>query len=147
MFVDDCHATGFFGSGGRGTEAFFGMRPGSKVDLLNSTLGKAMGGAAGGYTAASKKVVDLLRQRSRPYLFSNSLPPSVVACASKVFDMLEADNSFVKNITQNTRKFRTEMTRAGFTITGDDHPICPGKGDRGVGGGGRNFILKATPSF
>ncbi len=126
MFVDDCHATGFFGSGGRGTEAFFGMKPGEKVDVLNSTLGKALGGAAGGYTAASKRVVDLLRQRSRPYLFSNSLPPAVVAVASKVFDLLEADSSFVDRIAANTAKFRREMTAAGFTIAGEDHPISPG---------------------
>ncbi|CAG0885653.1 unnamed protein product [Cyprideis torosa] len=83
VFLDECHATGFFGKTGRGTEEYFGLVPG-KVDLINSTLGKALGGASGGYTTGPKEVVDLLRQRSRPYLFSNSLPPAVVGCASKV---------------------------------------------------------------
>merc|ERR1719402_1826430 len=83
IFLDECHATGFFGATGRGTEEFFGMK--GSVDIINSTLGKALGGAAGGYTTAAKPLIDLLRQRSRPYLFSNSLPPPVVACASKVF--------------------------------------------------------------
>ena len=83
VFTDECHATGFFGPTGRGTEEYFGLEPG-RVDIINSTLGKALGGASGGYTTASAEVVDLLRQRSRPYLFSNSLPPPVVASASKV---------------------------------------------------------------
>ena len=82
VFVDECHATGFLGKTGRGTEEYFGME--GKVDIINSTLGKALGGAAGGYTTANREIVDLLRQRARPYLFSNSLPPAVVACASKV---------------------------------------------------------------
>lgn len=82
VFLDECHATGFFGKTGRGTEEYFGLQ--GKVDIINSTLGKALGGAAGGYTAARKEIVQLLRQRSRPYLFSNSLPPAVVAAASKV---------------------------------------------------------------
>ena len=87
MFVDECHSTGFFGKTGRGTEEFFGLD--GKVDIINSTLGKALGGAAGGYTVASKQIVELLRQRSRPYLFSNSLPPPVVGSASKVMLALE----------------------------------------------------------
>jgi len=82
VFIDECHATGFFGKTGRGTEEFFGCE--GQVDLINSTLGKALGGAAGGYTTGPKEVIDLLRQKARPYLFSNSLPPPVVACASKV---------------------------------------------------------------
>ena len=82
VFVDDAHATGFFGPTGRGTEEYWGIS--GSVDIINSTLGKALGGAAGGYTTASKRIVELLRQRSRPYLFSNSLPPAVVASASKV---------------------------------------------------------------
>jgi glycine C-acetyltransferase len=81
VFIDECHATGFFGKTGRGTEEYFGCR---KVDIINSTLGKALGGAAGGYTTGPKEIVDLLRQKSRPYLFSNSLPPPVVACGAKV---------------------------------------------------------------
>ena len=80
--MDECHATGFFGKTGKGTEEYFGLD--GKVDIINSTLGKALGGASGGYTAARKEIVQLLRQRSRPYLFSNSLPPAVVAAASKV---------------------------------------------------------------
>lgn len=87
MFVDECHATGFFGAGGRGTEMFYEGLEG-KVDIINSTLGKALGGAAGGYTTAKKEICTLLRQRARPYLFSNSLPPPVVAAASKVLRKL-----------------------------------------------------------
>jgi 7-keto-8-aminopelargonate synthetase-like enzyme len=82
VFIDECHATGFLGKTGRGTEEYFGMK--GRVDIINSTLGKALGGAAGGYTCASKELIDLLRQRARPYLFSNSLPPPVVGCASQV---------------------------------------------------------------
>ena len=82
VFIDECHATGFLGNTGRGTEEYFEMK--GRVDIINSTLGKALGGAAGGYTSGNKELIDLLRQRARPYLFSNSLPPPVVACASKV---------------------------------------------------------------
>ena len=82
VFIDECHATGFLGETGRGTDEFCGVK--GRVDIINSTLGKALGGAAGGYTSGSKQLIDLLRQRARPYLFSNSLPPPVVACASKV---------------------------------------------------------------
>jgi len=123
IFIDECHATGFFGATGRGTEEFYGME--GSVDIINSTLGKALGGAAGGYTTGSKEVIGLLRQRSRPYSFSNSLPPPVVASASKVFDMLFESNSLVEKINSNTRRFRESMTAAGFTIAGEDHAICP----------------------
>ena len=82
VFIDECHATGFLGETGRGTEEYCGIK--GRVDIINSTLGKALGGAAGGYTSGNRELIDLLRQRSRPYLFSNSLPPSVVGCASKV---------------------------------------------------------------
>merc|ERR1711976_1021300 len=122
-FIDECHATGFFGPSGRGTEEFFGLD--GQIDIINSTLGKALGGAAGGYTTASKQIIDLLRQRSRPYLFSNSLPPPGVASASQVFSMLMQDSSFVSKINENTKLFREGMTKAGFTISGEDHPICP----------------------
>jgi len=122
-FIDECHATGFFGPSGRGTEDFFGLN--GKVDIINSTLGKALGGAAGGYTTASQQIVSLLRQRARPYLFSNSLPPPVVASASQVFSMLMDDSTFVSKIKENTTRFRKNMTAAGFTISGEDHPICP----------------------
>lgn len=124
VFLDECHATGFFGSTGRGTEEFFKL-PKDSVDVINSTLGKALGGAAGGYTTGPKELVELLRQKSRPYLFSNSLPPPVVATASKVFDLLTEDNSFVEKVAQNTKLFRDSMKGAGFNILGDEHPICP----------------------
>merc|ERR1711936_306880 len=123
VFIDECHATGFFGKTGRGTEEFYGMQ--GSVDIINSTLGKALGGAAGGYTTGSKELVALLRQRSRPYSFSNSLPPPVVASASKVFDMLFESSSLVEKINCNTRRFRDLMAAAGFTVAGEDHAICP----------------------
>lgn len=123
LFLDECHATGFFGTSGRGTEDFFGMQ--GAADIINSTLGKALGGAAGGYTVGSSQLISLLRQRSRPYSFSNSLPPPVVGCASKVFDLLFESNSLVEKINLNTSRFRSAMSLAGFTVGGDDHPICP----------------------
>merc|ERR1712013_520902 len=123
IFIDECHATGFFGKTGRGTEEFFGMT--GAVDIINSTLGKALGGAAGGYTCGSDQLIGLLRQRSRPYSFSNSLPPPVVGCASKVFDMLFESPELVNKIGSNTTRFRTAMTDAGFTVAGEEHAICP----------------------
>ncbi|XP_028414755.1 2-amino-3-ketobutyrate coenzyme A ligase, mitochondrial-like [Dendronephthya gigantea] len=123
IFVDECHATGFFGKTGRGTEEFFGYK--GRVDIINSTLGKALGGAAGGYTTGSKELIALLRQKSRPYLFSNTLPPPVVACASKVFDLLMDGTDLTTKVAENTKLFRDKMTEAGFTIAGEDHPICP----------------------
>lgn len=124
VFIDECHATGFFGKTGRGTEEYFGLD--GKVDIINSTLGKALGGAAGGYTAGPKELIDLLRQRSRPYLFSNSLPPTVVACASKAFDLVMENPDLPKQVLSNTKRFRSRMTEAGFTVVGDpEHPICP----------------------
>jgi len=127
VFIDECHATGFFGSTGRGTEEFVQEATGQpiRVDIINSTLGKALGGASGGYTAGSKVLVDLLRQRGRPYLFSNSLPPPVVGCANKVFDLLLESSNLCQKVAQNTRQFRAGMTQAGFTILGENHPICP----------------------
>ncbi|XP_058458665.1 2-amino-3-ketobutyrate coenzyme A ligase, mitochondrial isoform X2 [Malaya genurostris] len=122
-FVDDCHATGFFGPTGRGTEEFYKML--GRCDIINSTLGKALGGAAGGYTTGPVELIDLLRQKSRPYLFSNSLPPPVVASAMKVIDMLMESNSLTAQVQSNTRRFREAMTKAGFTISGMDHPISP----------------------
>ncbi|XP_076231270.1 glycine C-acetyltransferase [Calliopsis andreniformis] len=122
-FVDDCHATGFFGETGRGTEDYFNQL--GSIDIINSTLGKALGGAAGGYTTGSKELVNLLRQRSRPYLFSNSLPPPVVASANKVMDLITDSTKFLDRLRNNTNLFRNGMKAAGFTITGDDHPICP----------------------
>ncbi|XP_063889187.1 2-amino-3-ketobutyrate coenzyme A ligase, mitochondrial-like isoform X1 [Scylla paramamosain] len=124
VFIDECHATGFFGKTGRGTEEHFGLQPG-KVDIINSTLGKALGGAAGGYTTGPKELISLLRQRARPYLFSNSLPPPVVACASKVFDLLLGSSGYAEKVQASTDRFRSQMTDAGFIIAGENHPICP----------------------
>lgn len=123
VFIDECHATGFFGETGRGTEEFYGMK--GRTDIINSTLGKALGGAAGGYTTGPKEMVDLLRNKSRPYLFSNTLPPPVVATAIKVLDILMRSDDLSKKIKKNTDLFRSAMTQAGFTIAGMDHPICP----------------------
>ncbi|KAB7499120.1 2-amino-3-ketobutyrate coenzyme A ligase, mitochondrial [Armadillidium nasatum] len=123
VFVDECHATGFFGKTGRGTEEFFGLN--NRVDIINSTLGKALGGAAGGYTTGPKELINLLRQRSRPYLFSNSVPPPVVGCANKAFDLLMGSAGYAEKIQSNSERFRTQMTSAGFIISGDNHPICP----------------------
>ncbi|XP_066601059.1 2-amino-3-ketobutyrate coenzyme A ligase, mitochondrial isoform X2 [Prorops nasuta] len=122
-FVDDCHATGFFGKTGRGTEEYFNQL--GSIDIINSTLGKALGGAAGGYTVSTAELVALLRQRSRPYLFSNSLPPAVVATGNKVLDLIRNDASFLSSLESNTQRFRRKMIDAGFTIGGDNHPICP----------------------
>lgn len=124
VFIDECHATGFFGATGRGTEEHFGLDPG-RVDIINSTLGKALGGAAGGYTTGPQELISLLRQRARPYLFSNSVPPPVVACASKVFDLLFGSAGYAEKVQANTNRFRSQMTDAGFTIAGENHPICP----------------------
>eukprot|EP00117_Sycon_ciliatum_P040661 scpid70297/ scgid29841/ 2-amino-3-ketobutyrate coenzyme A ligase, mitochondrial; Aminoacetone synthase; Glycine acetyltransferase len=123
VFIDECHATGFLGKTGRGTEEYLGIR--NEVDIINSTLGKALGGAAGGYTCGPASLCTLLRQKSRPYLFSNSLPPPVVASASKVFDLLMHDSSLSERVSSNTELFRRRMTEAGFKIMGDNHPICP----------------------
>ncbi|XP_055322770.1 2-amino-3-ketobutyrate coenzyme A ligase, mitochondrial isoform X2 [Sitodiplosis mosellana] len=122
-FVDDCHATGFFGKTGRGTEEFFNMK--GRVDIINSTLGKALGGAAGGYTTGPSELIDLLKQKSRPYLFSNTLPPAVVASASKVIDLLMHSSEYPQRVQSNTERFRSKMVAAGFTISGADHAICP----------------------
>lgn len=95
------------------------------VDIINSTLGKALGGAAGGYTTGNKELIDLLRQKSRPYLFSNSLPPPVVASGMQVLNMLFASDTLTAKVKNNTKRFRDGMTKAGFTIAGMDHPIAP----------------------
>ncbi|XP_040841776.1 2-amino-3-ketobutyrate coenzyme A ligase, mitochondrial isoform X1 [Ochotona curzoniae] len=123
VFVDECHATGFLGPTGRGTDELLGVM--DQVTIINSTLGKALGGASGGYTTGPAPLVALLRQRSRPYLFSNSLPPAVVACASKALDLLMENNAIVQSIAAKTQRFRSKMEAAGFTISGVAHPICP----------------------
>ena len=123
VFMDECHATGFFGATGRGTEEYHNVV--GSVDIINSTLGKALGGAAGGYTTGPKELTTLLRQKARPYLFSNSLPPAVVATGIKVFDMLLSSNQLSQKVQSNTQRFREGMTKAGFTIGGENHAICP----------------------
>ncbi|XP_074839991.1 2-amino-3-ketobutyrate coenzyme A ligase, mitochondrial isoform X1 [Carettochelys insculpta] len=123
VFIDECHATGFLGPNGRGTDELLGVM--DQVHIVNSTLGKALGGAAGGYTTGPKALIDLLRQRSRPYLFSNSLPPAVVGCASKALDLLLESNAIAQSMVAKTRRFRSKMAAAGFSLSGDDHPICP----------------------
>lgn len=123
VFMDECHATGFFGATGRGTEEFFNLK--GRTDIINSTLGKALGGASGGYTTGPKELIDLLRNKSRPYLFSNTLPPPVVGTALSVLDILMRSDDLSKRIKRNTEQFRTKMTAAGFTIGGMDHAICP----------------------
>jgi glycine C-acetyltransferase len=123
VMVDDSHATGFFGKTGRGTPEHCGVA--GKVDILTSTLGKALGGASGGFICASRKVVDLLRQRSRPYLFSNTLPPSLVAASIACIEMLSKTAELRDRLEANTRYFREQMTAAGFAIRPGVHPIVP----------------------
>lgn len=125
LFIDECHATGHMGATGRGTPELFSLRP-SQVDILNSTLGKALGGATGGYTTGAKVVVDLLRQRSRPYLFSNSLAPSVVGASLEVFKILTESSELPAKVQRNVKIFREGMKASGFTVSGDKScPICP----------------------
>ena len=121
IMVDDCHATGFVGPQGRGTP----HRAGVKVDILTGTFGKALGGAAGGYVAASQPVVDLLRQRARPYLFSNALPPAIVSSANKAIDLAEAGDDMRSCLEANAKQFRTGMAAAGFKLLPGEHPIIP----------------------
>jgi len=122
VFIDECHSTGFLGKTGRGADELCGVW--GRVDIINSTLGKALGGATGGYTASSKDVVGILRQRARPYLFSNTLAPSVVGASIKVFELLMESSELVEKVKANTNLFRQRMIDAGFTITGDpEHPI------------------------
>ncbi|WP_245875347.1 glycine C-acetyltransferase [Tabrizicola aquatica] len=121
VMVDDCHATGFTGPQGRGTPA----RAGVQVDILTGTLGKALGGALGGYIAGPQPVIDLLRQRARPYLFSNALPPAVVGAALAALDIVEQADDLRVQLTENARYWRAGLTQAGFTLLPGDHPIIP----------------------
>jgi len=124
VFVDDCHATGFFGPTGRGTPEHFNLM--HEVDIVNSTLGKALGGATGGYTTGRKEVISLLRQRARPYLFSNSIAPAVVGASLEVFRMLLEGSLPVRQLQDKAKAFRASLTQAGFTVTGaENHPIVP----------------------
>ncbi|GAA5496318.1 2-amino-3-ketobutyrate coenzyme A ligase [Rubritalea halochordaticola] len=120
---DDCHATGFLGERGRGTHEHCGLF--GKIDITTGTLGKALGGASGGYTSGKKEIIDLLRQRSRPYLFSNSVAPVIAAASLEVFDMLTETNEYADKVKENTKYFRDNMASTGFTIAGKDHPISP----------------------
>ncbi len=123
LMVDDSHATGFVGKTGRGTPEHCGVM--GRVDLLSSTLGKALGGSAGGFVAAMSEIVALLRQRSRPYLFSNTVAPPIVAATIKVFDLISASTALRDKLEQNTEWFRGAMTKAGFQIRPGIHPIVP----------------------
>ena len=123
IMVDDCHATGFIGKQGKGTAEYYGLE--GEVDFLTGTLGKALGGASGGFTCATKNVIDLLKQRSRPYLFSNALSPSIVSASLKALDIVETDHERRERINENTKYFRSKMKNLGYTILGDEHPITP----------------------
>ncbi len=123
VMVDDCHATGFVGSTGRGTHEY--CQAMGRVDIITGTFGKALGGASGGFTAARKEIVEILRQRSRPYLFSNTLAPAIVGASLKVLDMLEESTALRDKLEQNTKLFRQSMTEAGFDIVPGEHPITP----------------------
>ena len=123
VMIDECHATGFIGETGRGTPEHFGVE--DRIDIITSTLGKAVGGASGGFTVASRDIVDLLRQRSRPYLFSNSVAPSVVAASIKALEIINSRGDLIKTLQDNTAYFRKEMTSLGFNIKPGIHPIVP----------------------
>lgn len=121
VMVDDCHATGFLGGGGRGTAAYHGVE--GRIDILTGTLGKALGGAMGGFTCAKQSVIDILRQRSRPYLFSNSLAPSLVGGSLKAIDLARGGDELRSRLFANAQRFRSAMTAAGFTLPDGEHPI------------------------
>lgn len=123
VMVDDSHAVGFVGANGRGTHEYCGVM--DRVDILTGTLGKALGGASGGYVAAKKEVVAWLRQRARPYLFSNSLAPAIVAASLRVLDLLNEGDGLRQRLWDNSRFFREKMSAAGFTLAGADHAIIP----------------------
>jgi glycine C-acetyltransferase len=123
LMVDDSHATGFFGPTGRGTPEHHGCM--QRIDLMTSTLGKALGGAAGGFTTGKREIIDLLRNRSRPYLFSNTLAPAIVGSTIACLDRLSATTALRDKLAANTQFFRQAMTKAGFAIVPGEHPICP----------------------
>ena len=123
VMVDDCHATGFLGENGKGSHEYCDVM--GRIDILTGTLGKALGGASGGYTSGTKQVVEWLRQRSRPYLFSNSVAPPIVTASLEVFDMMEKGEALRSALWRNTKHFRQRMSDAGFTLSGKDHPIIP----------------------
>jgi glycine C-acetyltransferase len=123
VMVDDSHAVGFVGPSGRGTPELHGVQ--DRVDIVTGTLGKALGGASGGYTSGRQEIVDLLRQRSRPYLFSNSLAPAMAAASLVVLDLLATSDDLRARLAENTAWFRQRMTELGFDVLPGDHPIVP----------------------
>ena len=123
VMIDECHSSGFIGKTGRGTHEYRGVM--GRVDIITGTLGKALGGASGGFTSGRKEVIDMLRQRSRPYLFSNTLAPSIVGASIAVLDMLTETTELRDRLESNTKYFREKMTEAGFDIKPGDHPIVP----------------------
>jgi len=124
VMVDDCHSTGFLGDAGRGTTAYHGVE--GRIDVLTGTLGKALGGAMGGFTCAKQSVIDILRQRSRPYLFSNSLAPSLVGGSLKAIDLARRGDNLRTRLFANAQRFRSAMTAAGFALPDGEHPIIAG---------------------
>jgi glycine C-acetyltransferase len=123
VMVDECHSSGFLGKTGRGTHEYRGVM--GRIDIITGTLGKALGGASGGFTSGKKEIIEMLRQRSRPYLFSNSLAPSIAGASIAVLDMLSETTELRDKLEYNTRYFRTRMEQAGFDIKPGDHPIVP----------------------
>jgi len=123
VMVDDSHAVGFMGRHGRGTPEYHNVA--DRIDILTGTLGKALGGASGGYTSGRKEIIDLLRQRSRPYLFSNTLAPPIAAASLKALELLSPSTELRDRLESNTKRFREGMARRGFRITPGEHPICP----------------------
>ncbi|MFN7923080.1 MAG: glycine C-acetyltransferase [Bryobacteraceae bacterium] len=141
VMVDDSHAVGFIGSHGRGTIERAGVM--GRVDIVTGTLGKALGGASGGYVAARREIVDMMRQRARPYLFSNSVAPPIVAASLKVLDLLGESNQLRSRLEENQRFFREQMTAAGFTLLPGEHPIIPIMlGDAKVAGALASALMK-----
>lgn len=123
IMIDECHSSGFLGKTGRGTHEYRGVM--GKIDIITGTLGKALGGASGGFTSGRKEIIEMLRQRSRPYLFSNTLAPSIVGASIAVLDLLSETTELRDKLESNTKYFRTKMTEAGFDIKPGDHPIVP----------------------
>ena len=123
VMIDDCHATGFIGSNGRGSAEHFGVL--NQVDIISSTFGKALGGASGGFISASKNIVDTLRQKSRPYLFSNSLAPALVVACLKALEIVNSNKSLISRLHKNTLYFRQQIKDIGFEVKGSTHPIVP----------------------
>jgi glycine C-acetyltransferase len=123
VMIDECHSTGFLGKTGRGSHEYRGVI--GRIDIITGTLGKALGGASGGFTSGKKEIVEMLRQRSRPYLFSNTVAPSIVGASIAVFDMLSKTTDLRDKLEYNTKYFRKKMTDAGFDVKPGHHPIVP----------------------